>query len=225
MSGAGMTAPAFVAQCQRQGIRLTVVEGKLKASGNPPPKPEAFAAFLKARKAEIVEELIGLPKAGTSASFEGVGRSAGRTEADAGKSGKEAENAPSCAQARTREVLPQEVEPPALAESTRNRVTEGTETTDRFSPASQWLDELADRMIEGRRLAETLGVASLNVDGLEIAEPARWLSLAAGRLGRFVERCRELQGRGEEGLADLARVERELIAESARVEAVLVAIF
>lgn len=57
-----MSAPTpaeFVATCGRRGIRLRVVGDKIKATGNPPANPEAFAAYLKAQKPELVEILTG----------------------------------------------------------------------------------------------------------------------------------------------------------------------
>lgn len=208
MTGAGasraMTAPAFVAQCQRQGIRLTVVEGKLKASGNPPPKPEAFAAFLKARKEEIVAELIGLPKAGTSGSFEGVIGQNRPTEAHVGKSVSEGENG-----AKQRETAQSEAD---LAESRRKS------QVDYFSPESLWLDELADRIADGIEQAKRFS-GSVSFEGLTIDEPGRWLHLAAGRLARLVERCRELEGLAKPDA--LAFVLNSLQTEARKVEGVL----
>jgi hypothetical protein len=48
------TPEAFLLECQRRGIKLTVKEGTIKASGKPPANPEKFAAFLKAKKPDLL---------------------------------------------------------------------------------------------------------------------------------------------------------------------------
>lgn len=48
------TPEGFLAECQRRGIKLTAKDGTIKASGKPPANPEKFAAFLKAKKPELL---------------------------------------------------------------------------------------------------------------------------------------------------------------------------
>ena len=48
------TPEGFLAECQRRGIKLTAQGGTIKASGKPPANPEKFAAFLKAKKPELL---------------------------------------------------------------------------------------------------------------------------------------------------------------------------
>lgn len=51
----------FVTTCNRRGIRLQVVGDKIRATGTPPPNPEAFAAYLRAHKPALLELLAGRP--------------------------------------------------------------------------------------------------------------------------------------------------------------------
>jgi hypothetical protein len=48
---------AFLAECHRRGIRLTVSGETIKASGRPPARPEAFKAYLIAKKPELLKVL------------------------------------------------------------------------------------------------------------------------------------------------------------------------
>ncbi|WP_309721159.1 hypothetical protein [Armatimonas sp.] len=48
------TPEGFLAECQRRGIKLTIEGEKIRATGKPPAKPEAFAAFLRSRKSELL---------------------------------------------------------------------------------------------------------------------------------------------------------------------------
>ena len=48
------TPEGFLTECQRRGIKLTAQGGTIKASGKPPANPEKFAAFLKAKKPELL---------------------------------------------------------------------------------------------------------------------------------------------------------------------------
>ncbi|HMV70379.1 MAG TPA: hypothetical protein PKA64_26290 [Myxococcota bacterium] len=84
------TPAEFVTACGRRGIRLRVVGGKIKATGNPPPNPEKFGAYLRSRKTELVELL--------------APRRAGRPETP--QIADEPQKAPS---------VPQDAPPPSLA--------------------------------------------------------------------------------------------------------------
>lgn len=55
--GSPHTVEAFLAECQRRGIKLTVQGETIKASGRPPAKPEAFKAYLIAKKPELLKHL------------------------------------------------------------------------------------------------------------------------------------------------------------------------
>lgn len=48
------TPEAFLAECQRRGIRLTAEDSKIKASGRPPTNPSKFHAYLIAKKPELL---------------------------------------------------------------------------------------------------------------------------------------------------------------------------
>ncbi len=53
------TPEGFLLECQRRGIKLTAQGGTIKATGKPPANPEKFAAFLKAKKPELLALLSG----------------------------------------------------------------------------------------------------------------------------------------------------------------------
>ena len=68
------TPEGFLAECRKRGIKLTVKDGTIKASGKPPANLEKFAAFLAARKPELLVLLSGnLAKPGISRELEHVG--------------------------------------------------------------------------------------------------------------------------------------------------------
>jgi len=55
------TVEGFVVECRRRGITLTAAGDSIKATGKPPANPEKFAAFLKAKKPEMIAFLTAPP--------------------------------------------------------------------------------------------------------------------------------------------------------------------
>ena len=66
------TPEGFLAECRKRGIKLAVKGETIKATGKPPAKPEAFAAFLRAKKPELLALLRtseGNPHGGKTAHY------------------------------------------------------------------------------------------------------------------------------------------------------------
>ena len=48
------TPEGFLAECHKRGIKLTAINGAIKATGKPPANPEKFAAFLRSQKPDLL---------------------------------------------------------------------------------------------------------------------------------------------------------------------------
>lgn len=72
--GSNLLVEGFLAECQRRGIKLTAQGGTIRATGKAPANPEKFAAFLKAKKPELLA-LLGTPKAGNLMTVPELGKS------------------------------------------------------------------------------------------------------------------------------------------------------
>jgi hypothetical protein len=67
------TPEGFLSECQRRGIKLTAHGDTIKATGKPPANPEKFAAFLAAKKPELLA-LLSAPKVGNIMTVAEVGK-------------------------------------------------------------------------------------------------------------------------------------------------------